>query len=85
MLKKTSLTVLQLLLIVLGKPIKVLNDLEESGCNSFTINLDEGKYVLLAVAKWLDNKNNNNNNKDNNDNKVQVKYVCYNYRIRAIN
>ena len=25
-----------------GKPIKVLNVLEESGCNSFTINLDEG-------------------------------------------
>jgi hypothetical protein len=69
MLKKTSWTVLHLFAYSTeDRPIKVLNVLEESGCNSFTINLDEGKYVLLSVTKWLDNKNSNNNNQDNNNN-----------------
>ena len=36
-----------------GKPVKVLNATEESSSSSFAVNLDEEKYVLLAVATWL--------------------------------
>jgi hypothetical protein len=38
-----------------GKPVKVLNATEESSSSSFAVNLDEGKYMLLAVATWLPN------------------------------
>lgn len=38
-----------------GQPLKVLSLSQENEKDSFTINLEKGKYVLLAVAIWLPN------------------------------
>ena len=57
-----------------GKPVKVLNATEESSSSTFTVSLDEGKYVLLVVATWLPD-----NNQDISE------YVWYNYRVKIIN
>jgi hypothetical protein len=36
-----------------GYPLKVLSSIENSKSTFFTVNLNEGKYILLAVATWL--------------------------------
>ncbi len=40
-----------------GAPIKVLN-VSSNKTDTFDIDLDEGKYILLAIATWLPNEGN---------------------------
>jgi hypothetical protein len=57
-----------------GKPVKLLNTTEKSSTSSASVNLNPGRYILMAVATWLPQQSH----------KTRSAFVSYKYDINIV-